>query len=123
MSNTSKTKTSAKSRGKRVKTESEVAVTKTKFTPTPWRIDDYGYGYKIEPNICWIGETTSVPPEQLRANADLIAAAPEMYWFIKHLTTTTGHALLSQAGYLGEELYNDAKELCRKARGESEVSE
>jgi len=122
MSNTSKTKTAVKTRVKRVKTESDVVVTETKFTPTPWRIDDYGYGYKIEPNICWIGETTSVPPEQLRANADLIVAAPRMLAALeKIMETELAIAQEHRVQAEDSEIYCIAEEVVRQARGESEA--
>jgi len=114
MSNTSKTKTAVKTQGKRVKTETEVAVTKTKFTPTPWRLDDYGYGYKIEPDICWLGENGRTTKEQLKANANLLFAAPEMYEMLKSL-----EIVLRNSGVVV--LSEQIESVLRKARGESEI--
>ena len=103
----------------------------TKFTPRPWfrkgkrvfwKKPDKDLPHETLPNgmicICQSAEDWPECDEEAHANGDLIAAAPDMYEFIEHLTTTTGHALLSQAGYLGENLYKEAQELCRKARGE-----
>lgn len=108
-----------------------------KFTSGPWKAGKNPYmttildGHEVKAiypdessyHIAWANAENSdgdLDIETALANAALISAAPEMYWFIEHLTTVTGHALLSQAGYLGESLYNEAIELCRKARGESE---
>ena len=89
-----------------------------KITPDEWICDNAHVhaGYSVV-----ISQRGWKSLKEAQANAALIAAAPEMYDFIEHLTTETGHSLLSQAGYLGENLYKEAKELCRKARGESEV--
>lgn len=79
-----------------------------KFTPTPWKIVDYGYGYCIEPNICWIGENSKTTKAQLKANAHLLNAAPKMYLFIE---------LVSKVSH-DPELRNHAQFLLREANGE-----
>ena len=87
---------------------------KTKFTPLPWKLNDYGYGYKIEPDICWIGETSSVPPEQLRANADLLIAAPKMYKKLEKISKL----FAKNAIYLDER--KEIESLLCEARGEKD---
>lgn len=49
------------------------------FTPGPWEKVDVGYGFEIEPSVCWIGENSNTTKRQRIANAALIAAAPKMY--------------------------------------------
>ena len=56
---------------------------KPKFTPRPWRAVDVGYGFRIEPDVCWIGENSNVTKKQRIANKDLIVSAPEMYSALK----------------------------------------
>ena len=94
-----------------------------KFTPGPWHAKRYVGASWEEYYEVSTSDGLRIAISPTEADARLIAAAPEMYDFIEYLTTETGHSLLSQAGYLGENLYNEAKELCRKARGESEMDE
>lgn len=81
-----------------------------KFTPTPWTLSDYGYGYKIEPEICWIGENSRTTKEQLKANVNLLLAAPKMYLFIE---------LVSKVSH-DPELRDHAQRILREANGERE---
>lgn len=50
----------------------------TSFTPGPWKVSDIGFGSNIEPSIAWIGYGSSYPKDEHKANARLIAAAPEL---------------------------------------------
>jgi hypothetical protein len=50
-----------------------------KPAPAPWRIDErYPGSYSIEPDVAWLGASSSHQPGENFANARLIAAAPEM---------------------------------------------
>lgn len=101
-------------------------MTKPKFTPGPW--------FRVGRSVRWKKEQKELPhrtlpnglicscksaedwPEcdaEARANASLIAAAPEMYDFIELVKLTTNDI----------NIYNEAEKILRKARGESEVSE
>ncbi len=110
---------------------------KEKFTPGPWEVRDKMYG-----DIRIIQVTSDLPPyfiagvthgfsqkimtsnhleinwEELRANADLLAASPEMYEFIKSLTSFGGQILLATLGEDGMNIYNEALRVLAKARGE-----
>ena len=61
---------------------------KEQFTPRPWRAFDVGYGFRIEPDVCWIGENSNVTKKQRTANKDLIVSAPEMYFALKDMVLT-----------------------------------
>ena len=50
-----------------------------KFTPGPWSLNHESYGVHIEPSIAWIGFGTAHTETEHKANAALIAAAPELY--------------------------------------------
>ena len=51
-----------------------------KPTPGPWRIDERFPGsYAIEPDIAWLGASSSQAPGENLANAQLMAAAPDLY--------------------------------------------
>lgn len=52
------------------------------------------------------------------ANASLIAASPEMYEFIKSLTSFGGQIALATLGEDGMKIYNEAMRVLAKARGE-----
>ena len=93
-----------------------------KFTPTPWKIVDYGYGYKIEPEICWIGENSRTTKEQLKANANLLLAAPDMYEALQkiqevELAIAQEHRVQAE----DSEIYCIAEKALRKARNENEA--
>jgi hypothetical protein len=86
-------------------------MSKPKFTRDGWHVEGR--------SVC-IGDTVYVPAmwckdkteEECKANANLIAAAPEMYEFIDLVKMTTDNV----------SLYNEADKLLRKARGENEVT-
>ncbi len=49
------------------------------YTPGLWRASRcYGFSFLIEPNIAWIDASSSKTKETREANANLIAAAPEL---------------------------------------------
>ena len=69
---------------------------KTKWTAGPWTIKGFHVGdgsatlraESIEPNICEMASSRS--PEETRANAQLIAAAPEMADVLRYCVTEDG---------------------------------
>ena len=85
-----------------------------KFTPDGWHVEGR--------SVC-IGDTVYVPAlwckdktdEECRANANLIAAAPEMYKELLRLS----NLFRKNAIYLDER--EKIENILRKARGESEV--
>lgn len=79
------------------------------FTCKPWCVLNFGYGYRIEPCIAWLGDNSSIPQEMNRANAYLIAAAPDMYDTLVSL-----HGALASVPLLQAEI----EKVLKKARGE-----
>ena len=84
-----------------------------KFTPGEWRAEITRV-YLSDGRMMWIEGKNF---ETQEANASLIAAAPEMYEFVKMFTSTAGQFLLSHADN-GKEIYSEAMRILRKARGE-----
>ncbi len=108
-------------------------MTKTKFTPGPWFAHDgyaeQDYVYSRDDKctsahiIC---KVFTRPKTEVRGcpDAHLIAAAPELYAFLEKLVNQIEENGLMQydAIHNGENwVLEEAKELLRKARGESEV--
>ena len=88
-----------------------------KFTPAPWHVYDDGLIVDVfgegDKRICGVdGFYTDIRP-----NAHLIAAAPELFEFVKFFTTVLGQISLQKASN-GELIYEEAIKLCKKARGE-----
>lgn len=54
-------------------------------TEGPWVIVDEGDGAYIEPSIAWIGFGSAHPTAEHKANARLIAAAPDLLATLKEL--------------------------------------
>ena len=54
----------------------------------------------------------------INANAALISAAPEMFDFIKSLTSFGGQVLLATLGEDGLKIYDEALRILAKAKGE-----
>lgn len=95
----------------------------SKFTPGPWHV---GRGHELSTGmkgweyypVCWSKDDENVCDIVYnREDAELIAAAPEMYEMLASIRTT-----LKDMGYLPY-LVKDIDLILRKARGESEVSE
>ncbi len=94
---------------------------KTKFTPAPWAIDSsYDTMLYITANghgVCEVDcDTVYAIPEiaptpQQKANAHLIASAPEMYKLLQEISEDDNYELF------GAKL--DIENLLKKARGES----
>lgn len=108
-------------------------MSETKFTPGPWRaawqehpvlfpfvFQEHGYavaklcGKPLTPNRIVCSERDFAAPEEVKANAALIAAAPEMYkklaWMQKQFDASDSEELVA----LGWEI----EELLKKTRGE-----
>ena len=102
-----------------------------KFTPGEWRaeiedhsfcdtgdyITEFGVVTGKRQTIAQCFDTGSINEEEAAANCYLIAAAPEMYEFVKMFTSAAGQFLLSHADN-GKEIYNEAVRILKKARGE-----
>lgn len=87
---------------------------KTNFTPAPWFITE------VEPLVCsWTFDFEKMDNEgfissdEFKANASLIAVAPEMYEMLKYLTDMN-----SEDAKLYIENTDDILKLLAKARGE-----
>ena len=66
---------------------------KTKHTPGPWTFDGVGSHFSVfvrdyqeddNGDICQVNEPQNYPDEEAKANAQLIAAAPEMLEELEH---------------------------------------
>lgn len=111
-----------------------------KFTPGPWILDwkkspllfpfiwqENGFAVaKVCGKPSAKLENTTIPvtclsdyaePEKVLANANLIAAAPEMYEFIRWLRSINGQCAILNKKNLPE-IMDRATEILRKARGE-----
>jgi len=89
-----------------------------KFTPGPWGNVDFALSNEIgtlkNPLIAVVQSRHCDSPDELRANAHLIAAAPDLYEALEELLTFV------QAHNGGELMrVEDARAALRKARGES----
>lgn len=89
-----------------------------KFTSGPWSLKHESYGVHIEPSIAWIGFGTAHTETEHKANAALIAAAPEMYEFIEWLRTVKGQCTILKAKRYLPQILDKADEILKKARGE-----
>jgi hypothetical protein len=102
-------------------------MSETKFTPAPWGIygravgvvsqdDDQSNGMML--SVCWIDQFDF--PDSHKANAYLIAAAPEMYDFIKKVFDIQknhyGYAIELHMAMI--KLAEESELLLAKARGE-----
>ena len=94
---------------------------KPKFTEGPWHVFENQptvVGTQ-EKNVCKCELDWNLQADERKANAALIAAAPEMYDFIHFFETFSGQAYLRiLPDESGRKIYEDAVRLCKKARGE-----
>jgi hypothetical protein len=69
-------------------------MTYPKHTSGPWEIEErFSGSYAIEPNVAWLGASSSHQPGENLANARLIAAAPDLYhalWLARSYAYKTG---------------------------------
>ena len=85
-----------------------------KFTKGPWRIDEFRDFASIMAGyteICYIDDDLNC--DKVRANARLIAAAPEMYELLELLDN-----YLAINGGLSDRMTTEIRKLMKKARGE-----
>lgn len=85
-----------------------------KFTPGTWSLNHESYGVHIEPSVAWIGFGTAHTETEHKANAALIAAAPEMY---EQLKRHCAMCMMMHPDCEGCEICDTGKVL-KKARGE-----
>jgi hypothetical protein len=82
-----------------------------KHTTGPWTIDERFPGsYAIEPNVAWLGASSSHQPGENFANARLIAAAPELLAALQ--------SIMSSESAILTELREQAERAIAKAKGE-----
>ena len=85
-----------------------------KFTKGPWRIDEFRDFASIMAGyteICYIDDDLNC--DKVRANARLIASAPEMYELLELLDN-----YLAINGGLNDRMTTEIRKLLKKARGE-----
>lgn len=108
--------------------EKEIQMSKRKerFTPGPWYISDYETRQRMAILDRQIEHydprhtiaTVCRAKGHETANARLIAAAPEMFDFIKSLTSFGSQVLLATLGEDGLKIYDEALRILAKAKGE-----
>lgn len=89
-------------------------MSKGKFTKGPWRIDEFRDFASIMAGyteICYIDDDLNC--DKVRANARLIAAAPEMYELLELLDN-----YLAINGGLNDRMTTEIRKLMKKVRGE-----
>ncbi len=96
-----------------------------KFTPGPWnvagfdsRINEERYFGIDTPRGQMIVESFGECDFNRKANAALIAAAPEMYEFIAWLRTVEGQCAILKAKRYLPQILDKLDEILKKARGE-----
>ena len=106
-------------------------MSETKFTPGPWFVDADFYVYGGDgrknqgeyfdgvefPLVCDV-ESDSRDRTENKANAALIAAAPEMYEFIRWIRSVPGQCAIMKWRKFLPEILDKADEILHKARGE-----
>ena len=106
-------------------------MSKTKFTPGPWVVDADFYVYGGDgrknqgeyfdgvefPLVCDV-ESDSRDRTENKANAALIAAAPEMYEFIRWIRSVQGQCAIMKWRKFLPEILDKADEILHKAVGD-----
>lgn len=106
-------------------------MSETKFTPGPWFVDADFYVYGGDgrknqgeyfdgvefPLVCDV-ESDSRDRTENKANAALIAAAPEMYEFIRWIRSVQGQCAIMKWRKFLPEILDKADEILHKAEGE-----
>ena len=90
---------------------------KIKPTPTsgPWTIDERYHGsYAIEPNVAWLGASSSHQNGENLANAQLIAAAPDLLEALQEMTR-----FCETGDYDGKDPLDVALQAIAKAKGDT----
>ena len=102
--------------------------TETKWTPGPWRIDEanrtlvarlvdgeYEYICSVDPEEFSVSDMTD---EENRANATLIAEAPNLYKALEEALSCLADVAQGKGGWAWEEVLDSGEEALKKARGE-----
>ena len=105
-----------------------------KFTKGPWKCtktqDYYNLGvtehyydlYEIKDEnnkiITKLDAEGMEKDKNIKENAALIAAAPELYDFAHFFETFAGQCYCKILGEAGQKIYDEAVKICKKARGE-----
>lgn len=93
---------------------------KERFTPGPWKTLHATHVLSSDNGYVARAYDSPLGPIANRHNATLIAASPDMYEFIKSLTSFGGQIALATLGEDGMKIYNEAMRVLAKARGEDE---
>lgn len=80
-----------------------------KHTPGPWGAigADVKTAGPTSRVICWTGVATDIPLDEIRANARLIAAAPDMLQALRDIAAAT-------TGYDSEEVIAEIQGICAR---------
>jgi hypothetical protein len=89
-------------------------------TEGPWAIVDKGYGVNIEPSIAWIGFGSAHSTTEHKANARLIAAAPDLLEALDTLTLVIGLTPIAGNKEALQEAFNIARAAIAAAEGRAE---
>lgn len=98
-------------------------MTEPKFTPAPWHTTNDGYNVKNETDIMICLNSFEDDVEQCKANANLIAAAPELYEALVELLNDT--KMFYESGDAGNfdceemDVFKRVRKALAKARGET----
>ena len=82
-------------------------------TPTPWKLDDIGYGARINPDIAWVGYGSAHDNKTHRANAEFIVRACNSHYDLLEALQKA----VSRQGFTNAELIA-ARDAIAKATGE-----
>jgi hypothetical protein len=94
----------------------------SKHTPGPWRSDlDKGEWYVVDAEHTIVAELPGAYGEAQRANAHLIAAAPELYEALRRISLAEADGLdCARDSMVLERAINIARATIAKAKGENE---
>ena len=86
----------------------------------PWAISQKPYGANIEPSIAWIGFGSAHSTAEHKANAALIAAAPDLLAALDTLTLVIGLTPIAGNKEALQEAVNIARAAIAAAEGRAE---
>ena len=95
----------------------------TKHTPGPWKVyeDSHSDAYEVMPDQCDVGDTIAVYGRTRKANARLIAAAPDLLhalkWAAEYVSLYTGNG----AGWTGVQQGHDRERFIDDDTGSFDV--
>ncbi len=88
----------------------------SKHTQGPWTIREPFQGsYSVEPSVAWLGSSSSHTRGENLANANLIAAAPDMLEALELALSNMDET----GGSLAHEHYEQVEAVIRKAKSEA----